>query len=87
MGNSLMAPGSLARIGPNDLVTNDPALMRRMLAVRSPYRRSDWYVGMRFDPTRDNVESQKDEEKHAELRSKIAAGVRLFLPQLLRAYS
>ncbi len=82
-----MAPGSLARIGPNDLVTNDPALMRRMLAVRSPYRRSDWYVGMRFDPTRDNVESQKDEEKHAELRSKIAAGVRLFLPQLLRAYS
>jgi hypothetical protein len=67
--------GSLARIGPNDLVTDDPALMRRMNAVRSPYRRSDWYIGMRFDPSRDNVESQMDEEKHAELRSKMAAGV------------
>ena len=47
--------GSLARIGPNTLVTDDPALMRKMNAVRSPYRRSDWYIGMRFDPSRDNV--------------------------------
>jgi hypothetical protein len=33
---------------PNCLVTNDLAVMHRMLAVRSRYRRSDWHVGMRF---------------------------------------
>ncbi|KAK7454239.1 hypothetical protein Landi51_03359 [Colletotrichum acutatum] len=66
--------GSLARIGPNDLLNDDPALMRRMLGVRSEYRRSDWYDGMRFNPSRDNVLSCRDEDGHAKLRSKMAAG-------------
>ncbi|RDW73551.1 hypothetical protein BP6252_07458 [Coleophoma cylindrospora] len=66
--------GRLARIGPNDLVTSDPEVMRRMLAVRSPYRRSDWYVGMRFDPSRDNIESVMDDNLHTSLRLKMAAG-------------
>lgn len=69
--------GSLARIGPNMLVTDDPVLMRRMNTVRSHYRRSNWYVGLRFDPNRDNVLSQEDEDKHFELRSKMAVGVSL----------
>lgn len=59
------------------LVTDDPALMRKMNAVRSPYRRSDWYTGLRFDPTRDNVLSQMDEDTHTELRTKMAIGVSL----------
>ena len=67
--------GSLARIGPNDLVTSDPNVMRRMLAVRSPYRRADWYVGMRFDPSRENIESERNDEKHTALRTKMSAGV------------
>lgn len=67
--------GSLARIGPNDLITSDPEVLRKMNAVRSPYRRSNWYVGMRLDPNRENVESERDEEKHALLRAKMAAGV------------
>jgi hypothetical protein len=67
--------GPLARIGPNDLITSDPAVMRRMLGARSPYRRSDWYIGMRFDPARDNLESQMNDEKHTALRAKMAAGV------------
>lgn len=66
--------GSLVRIGPNMLITDDPALMRRMNTVRSPYRRSDWYIGLRFDPSRDNILSQMDEETHTELRTKMAVG-------------
>ncbi|KAK1476984.1 hypothetical protein CCUS01_16700 [Colletotrichum cuscutae] len=66
--------GSLARIGPNDLLNDDPGLMRRMLGVRSGYRRSDWYDGMRFNPSRDNVLSCRDEDEHTKLRSKMAAG-------------
>jgi hypothetical protein len=67
--------GTLARIAPNDLITSDPAVLRKILTVRSFYRRSDWYVGMRLDPTRDNVESQLDEDKHGILRAKMASGV------------
>lgn len=69
--------GSLARIGLNNLVTSDPAVMGRMLAVRSPYQRLEWYVGMRFDLTRDNIESVMDDDRHTKLRSMMAAGVTL----------
>jgi hypothetical protein len=67
--------GSIARIGPNLLVTSDREIWRRIQAVRSPYRRSDWYIGMRFDPSRDNLESQRDDAKHTALRAKMAPGV------------
>lgn len=67
--------GSLARIGPNELLTDDPEILRRMATVRSPYTRSDWYDVMRLDPNRENVLSVRDENKHAELRAKMAAGV------------
>ena len=56
--------------------------MRRMLAVRSPYRRADWYVGMRFDPSRENVASERNDEKHTALRAKMSAGVGIPLPAL-----
>ena len=58
------------------MITNDPDVWRNMLNVRSPYRRSDWYDSMRFDPTADNILSQRDDQKHAILRTKMAFGVR-----------
>lgn len=67
--------GSVARVGHNTLVTSDPNLLRRMLSVRTPYKRSDWYDGMRLDPGRDNVLSERNDEKHNKLRAKMAAGV------------
>lgn len=67
--------GKLARIGPNDLVTCDPNLLRQMLAVRTPYKRADYYDGFRFDPSRDNILSQRDDVKHGIIRAKMAAGV------------
>ncbi|OAL04444.1 cytochrome P450 [Phaeosphaeriaceae sp. SRC1lsM3a] len=66
--------GSLARVGPNELITDDPELMRRMMAARSEYTRGPWYNAMRFDPTRDNLFSMRDEVAHTKLRSKMAAG-------------
>jgi hypothetical protein len=65
----------VARIAPNVLVTSDLDLLRRMYAVRSPYSRSDWYMAWRFNPGYDNVLSQRDNDKHAELRAKLAIGV------------
>ncbi|KAH7113658.1 hypothetical protein B0J13DRAFT_681726 [Dactylonectria estremocensis] len=64
----------VARVGPNDLITSDPELMKRMLNVRTHYKRSAWYDAMRLDPTKDNVLSQRNDELHASTRSKMAAG-------------
>ncbi|WYZ41627.1 hypothetical protein EsH8_V_000522 [Colletotrichum jinshuiense] len=66
--------GPLARIGPNDLLNDDPELVRRMNAARSDYRRSDWYDGGRFNPSKNNVLTWRDENEHTKLRSKMAAG-------------
>ncbi|WYZ46111.1 hypothetical protein EsH8_IX_000336 [Colletotrichum jinshuiense] len=66
--------GSIARVGPNDLTTNDPDLMKHMLNVRTNYKRSYWYDGMRLKPGKDNVLSARDDELHNRLRSKMAAG-------------
>jgi cytochrome P450 len=66
--------GSLARIGPNHLLTSDAELLRRMQAPRSKYRRSIWYTTFRFRPRADNIISVVDEAKHDELRRKMSAG-------------
>jgi hypothetical protein len=34
-------PGSLVRVGPNEVVTNDPEVLRKIMAVRSTYTRGD----------------------------------------------
>jgi len=75
--------GSLIRIGPNRLVTNDPDVLRRLWAVRSPYKKGPFYEAVRFDPERDNIVSLRDDAAHAELRSKMAAGVGFDLSQAL----
>lgn len=66
--------GPLARIGPNHLVTSDPELIRRMKAARSPYRRGPWFTAVRFKPGVDNVLNERQEERHDDLRKKMAAG-------------
>ena len=57
------------------MITSDPDLMKRVLAVRTEYRRSNWYDGMRFHPARNNCLSWRDEDMHLALRTKMAAGV------------
>ncbi|WQF85885.1 Putative cytochrome P450 [Colletotrichum destructivum] len=51
--------GPIVRVGPNDLITSDPDLMKHMLNVRSTYKRSNWYDGMRLKPGKDNVLSMR----------------------------
>ncbi|KAF2734130.1 cytochrome P450 [Polyplosphaeria fusca] len=66
--------GSLARIGPNELVTDDPDVLRRINAVRSAYTRGPWYNAMKFEPGRDNLFSMRDDAAHTRLRNRMAAG-------------
>ncbi|KAG5930430.1 hypothetical protein E4U42_001353 [Claviceps africana] len=66
--------GQIARISPNDIVTCDIGLVRRMLSVHSQYTRSAWYNGMRFEPRKNNILSMRDDATHAIMRSRMAAG-------------
>ncbi|KAK8046410.1 hypothetical protein PG996_014474 [Apiospora saccharicola] len=67
--------GPIARVGPNDLITASPELIMRINAVRSPYRRTGWfYQATRHRGDRDHVFSQMDEEKHMDLRQRMASG-------------
>lgn len=68
--------GSLARVGPNELVTCDPEILRRVWGVRSKYTRGDFYDAVRFDPERDNLISMRSDAAHRALKEKMAAGVR-----------
>lgn len=36
--------GPLVRIGPTEVMTDDPEILRSMSAVRSPFTRADWYL-------------------------------------------
>jgi hypothetical protein len=67
--------GSLARVGPNELVTCDPDILRRVWVVRSQYRRGAFFEAVKLDPTRDNLISLRDDAAHAELKAKMAMGV------------
>ncbi|KAJ0416782.1 cytochrome P450 [Aspergillus carlsbadensis] len=66
--------GHLVRIGPNDLVTDDPEIIRKMSAVRSPYTRSDWYNATAFSHKLNHVFCERDEQRHIDLRNKLIPG-------------
>lgn len=57
------------------LVTDDPEILKRLSAVRSPYTRSSWYDGMRFEADQGHVFSERNEKRHNELRAMMTAGV------------
>ncbi|KAE9363167.1 cytochrome P450 [Stipitochalara longipes BDJ] len=66
--------GSIVRVGPHQLVTGDPDVLRKMSAVRSPYRRSSYYDGMRLEPNYTHVLSERDENRHNQLRANMGPG-------------
>ncbi|OCK73104.1 pisatin demethylase [Lepidopterella palustris CBS 459.81] len=67
--------GTIARVAPNHLVTSSPELWAHINAVRSPYARSPWYYHCaRFEPGKDNVFTECDNDKHDARRKKMASG-------------
>ncbi|WYZ40986.1 hypothetical protein EsH8_IV_001327 [Colletotrichum jinshuiense] len=66
--------GSLVRVGPNDLVTDDPDIIRRMNGARSTYGRSSWYDSVKLNPHEDSMFSLRDVGAHDKLKAKCAGG-------------
>ena len=71
----LTREGSLARIGPNNLLTSDPDIFRQILNVHSGYKRGRWFDCLRINPFRANLITETDEKIHNRLRKQMAAGV------------
>lgn len=66
--------GSLVRIGPNHLVTDDAETLRMINGLRSPFVRSEWYNATAFSHDINHVFCERDDELHAERRTKLIPG-------------
>lgn len=66
--------GSLARIGPNHLITDDPEFTRKILAARSRYTRGPWFDSIKIDPHVPNIVSERHPGRHNHLRHQMAGG-------------
>ncbi|KAK9418173.1 putative BcABA1, cytochrome P450 monooxygenase [Seiridium unicorne] len=65
--------GPLIRVGPNELSTDDPEVLRQINAARGSYVRDPWYVAARFDPYHDNVFTMLHADQHDRFKAKIAS--------------
>ncbi|KAF2738093.1 pisatin demethylase [Polyplosphaeria fusca] len=74
-GDTTEKYGPIARVAPNHLVTSSPELWAHINAVRSPYKRAEWYYhAARFEPGKDNVFTECDNERHDARRKRMASG-------------
>ncbi|CAJ2501911.1 Uu.00g047640.m01.CDS01 [Anthostomella pinea] len=65
-------PRHLIRVGPNELSTSDPDVIRHMSGARSAYARDPWYLAARFDPYHDNVFTLLEAAPHDRFKARIA---------------
>jgi hypothetical protein len=68
--------GPLVRIGPNELVTTDPDLVRYMGSSRAAYTKGLFYQSGQITPGVNNVVSMRDEAEHKAMRATMTPGVR-----------
>lgn len=63
---------SLVRIGPYDLVTNDPDVIRLMSNAKGVYRRGDANSGNRFNPHHQTLLNMLEPKRHDQFKTKVA---------------
>ncbi|KAI8633515.1 cytochrome P450 [Xylariaceae sp. FL1651] len=66
--------GPLVRIGPNEISTDDPEVIRSISSAKSTYPRSGWYDGARFHPDSDAMFTIVDPVRHDKLKAKVSHG-------------
>lgn len=67
--------GSLVRVGPTTLLTDDPDIIHHINAARGKHAKTEWYTFMRLNPYIDNIFSELDLQKHDRLRAIMAPAV------------
>jgi len=66
--------GSVVRIAPNYVLTDDPVALRRISGPRSDYCRDPWWTALRIDPRQDNLLTTMDTVVHDKLKAQTANG-------------
>ncbi len=64
--------GPVVRIGPNEVITDDPDFIRRTGSIKGGYTRGDWYDGDRFNPYHLAMFTTKDTALHDKLKAKLS---------------
>lgn len=64
----------LVRIGPNDLITDDLEIIRKMNSARSRYGRSSWYTPSKMNPYDDSLFNILDPREHDKMKAKMSFG-------------
>lgn len=62
--------GSLIRIGPNEVVTDDPAIVKEMSSAHSTFKRGTWYLTGRFNPYHDNLFTILEPNPHKKAKAR-----------------
>ena len=65
--------GPLVRIGPNEVLTDDPNVLRTVSSTRSNYARSCWYRAGRFNPYHDNLFTILEPNAHKKAKARSMA--------------
>lgn len=66
--------GSLIRVGPNEILTDDPDVIRRMSSVKSTYLKSGWYLGTRAVVAPLTMFNIQDPVAHDRYKAKVGPG-------------
>ncbi len=62
--------GPLVRITPGYVVTDDPDVLRKTMALRGKYTRDTWYAAAKFTPGSDSMATQLNTAAHDALKAK-----------------
>lgn len=65
--------GPLVRIGPNEVLADDPNVLRTISSAHSNYARSDWYQTGRFNPYHDNLFTILEPNAHKKAKARSMA--------------
>ncbi|KAK3362327.1 pisatin demethylase [Lasiosphaeria hispida] len=63
--------GSLVRIAPNAVTTDDPEVIRRLNSVRSRYNRDPWYLAGRWNPYTKHMFNELEPPGHDAMKARV----------------
>ncbi|KAI1411109.1 cytochrome P450 [Hypoxylon sp. FL1857] len=66
--------GSLFQVGPKELLSDDPEVLRRLSGTKSKYWRSEWYLGARFNPYHPTMFMMLDPIPHDKIKAQVLPG-------------
>ena len=66
--------GKLVRVGPNELLTSDPELIRKMGSIKSGYSKGAWHDGDRFNPYHPTMFIMRDAQRHDSMKARLTPG-------------